>query len=62
MWIKFSVGMKRLLLLPFLYNILYIRVVKSYCVKQKKRQNVLSLRVIKQPKMVELRFGALDMC
>ena len=34
-------------------------VVKFHCVKQKNRQNVQSLRVIKQPKMVDFCFGAL---
>ena len=39
---------------------MYVRMVKSYYVKQKKnRQNELDLRVIKQPKMVDFCFGAL---
>ena len=32
--------------------------VKSYCVKQKKTNNVWSLRAIKQPKMGDLCLGA----
>ena len=45
---------KTILITPFLYNTLYIRMVKSYCVKQKKnRQNAcLVLKDLLQPKMV----------